>query len=80
MFRGRIYIFLRKCLVSPEFFFSKLDYKFVECIHPDDVFNLFDRNQRQPSRKTLWIGVFLSFVIQSREGLRRFGVGSNAKR
>ena len=37
-------IFSREGLVSPKFFFSKLDYKFVERIHPDDVFNLLDWN------------------------------------
>ena len=39
-------LFFGEGLVSPEFFFSKLDYKFVERIHPDDVFNLFNWNQR----------------------------------
>ena len=39
-------LFFGERLVSAEFFFSKLDYKFVERIHPDDVFNLFNWNQR----------------------------------
>ena len=64
-------LFLCEGLVSPEFFFSKLDHEFVERIHPDDVFNLFHRYQWQPTREPLWIGVSLSFVIQSREGSRR---------
>ena len=72
--------FLWEGLVSPEFFFSKLDYEFVERIYPDDVFNLFNRNQWQPTRETLWVGVSLSFIIQSREGSRRIQISSNAKR